>query len=552
MIEIRDYQQDIIKDTISYFNTNDKAIINMCCGSGKTFTSLLIAKNMNINKLLILVPSLILLEQWKNNIKIIFINHYIQEYNNNIDNNNYQIVLSTYHNSLKIYNKNLNFDLVIYDECHHLTGDITKLSNKNNQFLHALNINTKKQLSLTATMKKIKLNSNIIDNFNIDYFGDCIVNHNIQWGIINNIITDFNIQLLLVNQESINNIIIEDIKNNTLYLSAFIALKNIEQNISNHILIYANTIKSSQLIIKYITDLINSNLFDFSDPIVYFDYTSQSNKLDNSSKLENIEYCKYSIITSVYSLGEGFDLPILDTVIFSENMVSEIRIIQAALRPCRKYLNKKNALIILPIINNNGIAYSSDFKKIKIFINSIEHNNNDKDFIKSKINIYDYKINKKNKIYNTLDIIKYNHNNTVTILNNIILSKNDFKIWDDKNIKINNYLDHNFTFSKLLKITLNNLEFVDIPYHKAKRELYNLIDNAELIINNTTLSKGVLNYGRHKDKKVEYYEKYNIFTRGIDANTCIKEIIILSNRLNINIYLEIKFKNNEIIIYSNN
>ena len=44
----------------------------------------------------------------------------------------------------------------------------------------------------------------------------------------------------------------------------------------------------------------------------------------------------YGIITCIYCLGEGWDLPLLDGVVFSENMISYIRTLQSSLRPCRK------------------------------------------------------------------------------------------------------------------------------------------------------------------------------------------------------------------------
>lgn len=46
MIEIRDYQNTVINKAIHHFIDNDKTILNMCCGSGKTITSLLIAKKI--------------------------------------------------------------------------------------------------------------------------------------------------------------------------------------------------------------------------------------------------------------------------------------------------------------------------------------------------------------------------------------------------------------------------------------------------------------------------------------------------------------------------
>jgi superfamily II DNA or RNA helicase len=96
MIEIRNYQNTIINKTIHHFIDNDKALLNMCCGSGKTITSLLIAKKMKVRKLLILVPTIILVNQWIKNISTIFKNKSIKTFKNN-DVDKYEIIISTYH-----------------------------------------------------------------------------------------------------------------------------------------------------------------------------------------------------------------------------------------------------------------------------------------------------------------------------------------------------------------------------------------------------------------------------------------------------------------------
>lgn len=537
MIEIRDYQNTVINKAIHHFIDNDKTILNMCCGSGKTITSLLIAKKMKVRKLLVLVPTVILVNQWIKNIHIIFKNKIVSTFKSDIV-DNYEIMISTYHNAYKIKNNNLEFDLVILDESHHLTGNIQNIANDNNNFLHALNINCIKQLSLTATIKKLS-NKNSIDNLNLDYFGECIANYNIRWGITNEVITDFDIQILLTDINN-NNFI-----NDTLYLSAFIALKNIESKLSNHILIYSNKIVHCELIIKYIKQLINDNIFKLPDNIIYFDYTSKSDKISP----DIINDYDYSIITSVYSLGEGFDLPKMDTVIFSENMTSEIRIIQSALRPCRKYFNKERALIILPIIYNNGIAIRSDFSKIKKFINAIENSHElDKEFILSRLKIIDYSIQKNKNSYD-IKTNYYNSRNINRILKNIILSKNDFNILDEKSNKINVFLSNCFTFSKILLFKLDENIFENVATNIAKKELYKYINDIDLILNNTSLSEGIINRGRHANKDVEYLESLDMFTRGINNNTGIKEIVLLSHRLNFNLNLKIQLKNKTIIEY---
>jgi hypothetical protein len=75
-------------------------------------------------------------------------------------------------------------------------------------------------------------------------------------------------------------------------------------------------------------------------------------------------------------LGEGWDFPLLDGVVFAENMTSNIRIVQSALRASRKNINdsSKKTKIILPILNREDWLENnenSDLKKIREVIYQI-------------------------------------------------------------------------------------------------------------------------------------------------------------------------------------
>ncbi len=416
LFELRNYQKDIISNTITHFKCNDKAILNMCCGSGKTITSLAIAKELNSEKILILVPSLVLLNQWISNISLIFTDKKIAKYRKNIT--EFDILISTYHNSKNINEFiDITFDLIILDECHHLTGDLTKLRTKS--FFHTFNLKKKKQLSLTATIKKInKKIDNKIDNTSIDYFGNIIAEYNIEWGVLNKVITDFEIQLLIVNTPVINSLLIKITKkDHQLCFSAYIALRYIKDSNSKNVLIYANTIKNAEEIIKNCESILKKNVINTNKIIKLHNCTSKSD-----FTLSDLDKNNYNILVSVYSLGEGFDLPELDTVIFAENMTSEIRIIQSMLRPCRLFPNKHKALIVLPIICQNNVATQNDFKKIRLIINSL--NNHDKDIA----NYYFSKITASEMIKNNFAFVNYDLTTVNKFLNNIITSKNQFSI----------------------------------------------------------------------------------------------------------------------------
>ena len=92
----------------------------------------------------------------------------------------------------------------------------------------------------------------------------------------------------------------------------------------------------------------------------------------------------------------------MDAVVFAENMHSNIRIVQSALRPIRKNINEpyKRAKIILPILDNDdwfGNNNNSDFKKVKEVI--------------YHMGLEDESITQKVKVVNIIDILnKYELN----------------------------------------------------------------------------------------------------------------------------------------------
>ena len=113
-----------------------------------------------------------------------------------------------------------------------------------------------------------------------------------------------------------------------------------------------------------------------NDNIFYSDYHSNLNNKEQKNIIKNFENSKYGIISCVYCLGEGWDLPLLDGVVFSENMSSNIRIIQSVLRSNRKNENEPNKIskIILPILNINNFLEdneNNDLKKVKEIIHQI-------------------------------------------------------------------------------------------------------------------------------------------------------------------------------------
>lgn len=70
-------QEIIINETYEHFNLYDKGLLILMCGIGKTLISLWISQMMKMNTILVGVPNLLLLEQWKNEIMKVFPNYKI-------------------------------------------------------------------------------------------------------------------------------------------------------------------------------------------------------------------------------------------------------------------------------------------------------------------------------------------------------------------------------------------------------------------------------------------------------------------------------------------
>ena len=116
--------------------------------------------------------------------------------------------------------------------------------------------------------------------------------------------------------------------------------------------------------------LLENNYFDIPE-LYYSSYTGDEITAKTQKEIiSNFEKANFGIITCVYALSEGKDLPYLDAVVFAENMTSPIRIVQSALRAIRKNINEpyKRAKIILPILNRDDWFENNenpDLKKVK-------------------------------------------------------------------------------------------------------------------------------------------------------------------------------------------
>ena len=392
----RNDQTIIIENSVIHFQQYDRGMLVLMCGVGKTLISLWITQELNSNTILIGVPNILLLKQWEEVICVLFqsIPYLIMSGGVDIETvmrfleNNQKkcIVITTYSSAHKVYTATqatrFVFGMKILDEVHHLTTNNMPLAHTTKKYIQMLNIPSIKQLSLTATLKQLESTCDdgiVVSNDNVEHFGEIIDRKCLLWAIDENIICDHVIQTIITNDEQFEqqlskfHIIEENDKR--LFLSAFASLKSIFDGHSHHLLIYSNNKDNSLKLIQYIKMLLDDSYFDIPD-LYYSNYHSEMKSKDQKEIINNFEKAKFGIITCVYCLGEGWDFPLLDGVVFAENMTSNIRIVQSALRASRKNkndINKKNK-IILPILNRDDWLENNenpDLKKVREVIHQM-------------------------------------------------------------------------------------------------------------------------------------------------------------------------------------
>ena len=425
--EPRPDQEIIINNTYEYLLTNDKAMLVLVCGIGKTLISLWIASKFNPNNILIGVPNLILVDQWKDICKLIFRGYKIitptSRSKFNLEESKV-IIISTYSSIYKFNSENVNYDFKILDEAHHLTSE--GFDDNKKQYIEALKIKSNKQLSLTATIKNI---DSEISNNNEEYFGKIVETRNTYWGIKNGIICDYIIQTIIFQNDNY-------ISNDThLHNAVIAALQSIELGYSHHLLIYCNTQTNANLLIDLIRSELNKshNLLD-NKTLYYSTYTSNQNKKRQNEILNNFKNSEFGILTCVYCLGEGFDLPLLDGVVFAENMSSNIRIVQSILRASRLRFEEPNKInkVIIPVTYCDNWLYNNDnrdFKKIKEIIYQLGCEDED---VLQKLKVYNTKmINDKDAKSN----IEYDEDITIELRLNTV-KRLDLGLTYNKTVKI--------------------------------------------------------------------------------------------------------------------
>ena len=521
------HQEIAIHECTQWFTEGEepRGQLILPCGAGKTFTALWIKEKLQSKNTLVLVPSLALLRQikneWSKQRKNIYQYQCVcsetdidKDTTDTLVTHTYEIdtrvttdsehvksfllkpfeekvIFSTYHSLPVIANAikeiSFEFDFVFCDEAHKTAG----VGNNKFSLIHNNNrIPSKYRLYATATPRIVKesLKKKLGDDLKYAYdmndpdtFGYEFHRMTFKDAIEEDILVDYKIVAIGVNSDELKeyieqrrfidkNISIDELANNY-------ALEHVMQKYNaNHGLTFHSRVKLAQEFANRHGQLFpNTKTFSVSGE----QPTSYRNLV-----LEEFKNSEKAIVSNARCLTEGVDVPTIDLVYFCDPKNSKVDIVQAVGRALRKKEGKKLGLIVVPIYHSqkdeveNSIS-SGSFKNLLQVIRSLCDQD---ERLQDEINFIAFGKGKRKS--NKIDIIS---SSFIEEQDKIILEGFEEKLrnslfdqiiekssnnWDLWFLNLKNYLEN------------NNQEY---PSKKDDKDLYNWIANQRNRKKNGTL-----------------------------------------------------------------
>lgn len=413
------HQQIAIQECVQWFTEGHepRGQLILPCGAGKTFTALWIKEKIHSKNTLVLVPSLALLRQikneWSKQRRTVY--QYLcvcsetdidKDATDSLVTHTYEVdtrvttssehvksfllkpfdekvIFSTYHSLHVIANAikglSLEFDLTFCDEAHKTAG----VGNNKFSLVHDNNqVPSKYRLYATATPRIVKetLKKKLGDDLKYAYdmndpntFGYEFHRMTFKDAIEEKVLVDYKIVAIGVNNDQLKDYIEQrrfvDEKLSIDELANNYALEHVMKKYNaNHGLTFHSRVKLAQ-------EFSDRHGQLFPSTKTYSVNGDQPTSYRNLV-LEEFRNSEKAIVSNARCLTEGVDVPTIDLVYFCDPKNSKVDIVQAVGRALRKKEGKKLGLIVVPIYHSkkndveNSIS-SGSFKNLLQVIRSL-------------------------------------------------------------------------------------------------------------------------------------------------------------------------------------
>lgn len=411
----REHQKIAIKKVVDHFSENDKGQLILPCGAGKSLTALWIKERLKSRTTLLLVPSLALLKQIKNDwsrhknsrferIHVCSEKDIDKGKTDSITTHSYEIggpvttkpdevkdflkkstqkvVFSTYQSIGVVAEacsqiKGFQFDIVICDEAHRTAG-----SKKKNTFtlVHDNNhIPASKRLYMTATPKvistqmKARLGEDyelLCDMSNPEIFGEEAYRMSfgeaidkgilVDYKIVGIGVTDRQIQKFIEERNYIGDLTVKDLADNfalDLVMNKYKAFHGIS---------FHSRVKLAKEFAER-----HRTFFErvFSESV-----NGKQSTTHRARVLRDFKNSEVGLVSNARCLTEGVDVPTIDLIYFCDPKTSKIDIVQASGRALRKDPTGKKQMgfIIVPLFHHIEENVEAELKRKPIFNHLIQ------------------------------------------------------------------------------------------------------------------------------------------------------------------------------------
>jgi superfamily II DNA or RNA helicase len=407
----RPYQTEAVEAVIKAFESHDRGQLIMACGTGKTLVALFVSEKLESRKILVLVPSLMLLKQtmteWAVNAEFSYdtlavcsditagdddapleftgelgvpVTTTPNDIAARLTKDGPVVVFCTYQSSPRVAEavttiSGFAFDIVIVDEAHRCAGAV------GGEFTTVLNqtlIPARRRLFMTATPRRLtnrirnRLREADLDIASMDdesKFGPVFHNLSFHEAIKRGLLTDYQIVVMGISNEmhrdwvrsrryvSVEGGLIPESTHldDAGTLAAEIGLLMAMRDYGMHrVISFHSRVKTASAFAENLPRVKEwaNDILQLDGPLwagVVHGAMTTGERGECIKALKATGYNEYGVLTNARCLSEGVDVPTLDGVAFIDPRGSEVDIVQAVGRAIRLSERKKIGTIFLPV-----------------------------------------------------------------------------------------------------------------------------------------------------------------------------------------------------------
>jgi superfamily II DNA or RNA helicase len=398
----RPYQAAAVRDVVSALGTNERAQLVMACGTGKTLVTLWVAEARQDERVLVLVPTLLLLKQfrheWRTHAQLPFVDLAVCSDADTVGRDEWRVradelgvpvttepaaiaaflrgpgrrvVFGTYASSARIAEAQARrgvpaFDLVVADEAHRIAGIVqTRMPVERDQrvVLYASKLRAKRRLFTTATPRVYTsatrgrlANLGDIELASMDdpaLFGPVAHQLWFREAVDLGVLVDYELVAVLVTDAEVAEQIRERsgvvVEGGVLDAETLATLVSIRRGINDlsltRTITFHHTIARAR---RFATALESTELEGVPPRAEHI--SGDLPVRDRERVLQALKApVRPTVVTNARCLTEGIDVPSLDAVAFVDPRASQVDIVQAVGRVMRRAAEKARGHVVVPV-----------------------------------------------------------------------------------------------------------------------------------------------------------------------------------------------------------